>query len=103
MTETSTPDPDGESAGLYLSGFTSIACALARLMSMFIQQQMCQPAGTSAGTPACVITANYLTFLFEQFNQFRIGETGLNPLLEGKRAFISGGTRGIGAALCEVF
>ena len=24
-------------------------------------------------------------------------------LLEGKRAFISGGTRGIGAALCEVF
>src|SRR3989449_7368270 len=24
-------------------------------------------------------------------------------LLEGKRAFISGGTRGIGAAICEVF
>src|SRR5437899_6399588 len=24
-------------------------------------------------------------------------------LLEGKRAFITGGTRGIGAALCEVF
>jgi 3-oxoacyl-[acyl-carrier protein] reductase len=28
---------------------------------------------------------------------------GLSLLLEGKRAFISGGTRGIGAALCEVF
>src|SRR6185369_12847104 len=32
---------------------------------------------------------------------------GANPtvslLLEGKRAFITGGTRGIGAALCEVF
>jgi len=27
----------------------------------------------------------------------------LSLLLEGKRAFISGGTRGIGAALCEVF
>jgi 3-oxoacyl-[acyl-carrier protein] reductase len=27
----------------------------------------------------------------------------LTPLLEGKRAFISGGTRGIGAALCEIF
>lgn len=27
----------------------------------------------------------------------------MNLLLEGKRAFISGGTRGIGAALCEVF
>jgi len=24
-------------------------------------------------------------------------------LLEGKRAFITGGTRGIGAALCDVF
>jgi 3-oxoacyl-[acyl-carrier protein] reductase len=24
-------------------------------------------------------------------------------LLEGKRAFITGGTRGIGAAMCEVF
>ncbi len=32
-------------------------------------------------------------------------ETGkvLSLLLEGKRAFITGGTRGIGAALCEVF
>src|SRR6185369_12087367 len=32
---------------------------------------------------------------------------GANPtvslLLEGKRAFITGGTRGIGAALCDVF
>ncbi len=27
----------------------------------------------------------------------------MNLLLEGKRAFVSGGTRGIGAALCEVF
>jgi 3-oxoacyl-[acyl-carrier protein] reductase len=27
----------------------------------------------------------------------------LSLLLEGKRAFISGGTRGIGAALCEIF
>jgi len=27
----------------------------------------------------------------------------VNLLLEGKRAFVSGGTRGIGAALCEVF
>jgi 3-oxoacyl-[acyl-carrier protein] reductase len=27
----------------------------------------------------------------------------LSLLLEGKRAFVSGGTRGIGAALCEVF
>ena len=27
----------------------------------------------------------------------------MSLLLEGKRAFISGGTRGIGAALCEVF
>src|SRR5438105_3878679 len=27
----------------------------------------------------------------------------MSLLLEGKRAFISGGTRGIGAALCQVF
>lgn len=27
----------------------------------------------------------------------------MNLLLEGKRAFVSGGTRGIGAAMCEVF
>ncbi|MCA1623605.1 MAG: SDR family NAD(P)-dependent oxidoreductase, partial [Acidobacteria bacterium] len=27
----------------------------------------------------------------------------MSLLLEGKRAFVSGGTRGIGAALCEVF
>jgi 3-oxoacyl-[acyl-carrier protein] reductase len=27
----------------------------------------------------------------------------VNLLLEGKRAFVSGGTRGIGAAMCEVF
>lgn len=27
----------------------------------------------------------------------------MNLLLEGKRAFVSGGTRGIGAALCEIF
>ena len=34
----------------------------------------------------------------------RIGdERNLSLLLEGKRAFITGGTRGIGAALCEVF
>ncbi len=31
------------------------------------------------------------------------GDSHLSLLLEGKRAFISGGTRGIGAALCEVF
>lgn len=30
-------------------------------------------------------------------------ENTLSLLLEGKRAFISGGTRGIGAALCELF
>ena len=24
-------------------------------------------------------------------------------LLEGKRAFVSGGTRGIGAAICDIF
>ena len=62
------------------------------------------PAEATLVAPVtCVITANYLTFLFEQFNQFGIGETGLSLLLEGKRAFISGGTRGIGAALCEIF
>ncbi len=33
----------------------------------------------------------------------RCGDSYLSLLLEGKRAFISGGTRGIGAALCEVF
>ena len=27
----------------------------------------------------------------------------MSLLLEGKRAFITGGTRGIGAALCDVF
>lgn len=27
----------------------------------------------------------------------------MSLLLEGKTAFISGGTRGIGAALCEIF
>ena len=27
----------------------------------------------------------------------------MSLLLEGKRAFLTGGTRGIGAALCEVF
>jgi 3-oxoacyl-[acyl-carrier protein] reductase len=27
----------------------------------------------------------------------------LSLLLEGKRAFVTGGSRGIGAALCEVF
>ena len=27
----------------------------------------------------------------------------MSLLLEGKRAFITGGTRGIGAAMCEVF
>lgn len=31
------------------------------------------------------------------------GAQTLSLLLEGKRAFISGGTRGIGAALCEIF
>jgi 3-oxoacyl-[acyl-carrier protein] reductase len=32
-----------------------------------------------------------------------VGDIKLSLLLEGKRAFITGGTRGIGAALCEVF
>jgi 3-oxoacyl-[acyl-carrier protein] reductase len=32
-----------------------------------------------------------------------LGENRLASLLEGKRAFVSGGTRGIGAAICEVF
>ena len=27
----------------------------------------------------------------------------MSLLLEGKRAFITGGTRGIGAAMCEIF
>jgi 3-oxoacyl-[acyl-carrier protein] reductase len=31
------------------------------------------------------------------------GDIGLSLLLEGKRAFVSGGTRGIGAALCDIF
>lgn len=31
------------------------------------------------------------------------GDFDLSLLLEGKRAFVSGGTRGIGAAMCEVF
>jgi 3-oxoacyl-[acyl-carrier protein] reductase len=46
-----------------------------------------------------------LTFLFNLFEKFVIisGEIILSLLLEGKNAFISGGTRGIGAALCEVF
>ncbi|HBE81714.1 MAG TPA: beta-ketoacyl-ACP reductase [Blastocatellia bacterium] len=43
-----------------------------------------------------------LTFSFD-FPTIFDGETCLSLLLEGKRAFISGGTRGIGAALCEVF
>ncbi len=39
--------------------------------------------------------------LIEQF--FDLENVGLSLLLEGKRAFVSGGTRGIGAAICEIF
>jgi 3-oxoacyl-[acyl-carrier protein] reductase len=35
--------------------------------------------------------------------RFFLGAEQVSLLLEGKRAFITGGTRGIGAALCEVF
>ena len=34
---------------------------------------------------------------------FRETNRNVSLLLEDKRAFITGGTRGIGAALCEVF
>ena len=45
-----------------------------------------------------------LTFCIYIDRSFDLLENnGLSKLLEGKHAFISGGTRGIGAALCEIF
>lgn len=55
------------------------------------------------GEITCHFCAISLTFVFGYKLDPNIGDTGLSLLLEGKRAFISGGTRGIGAALCEIF
>jgi 3-oxoacyl-[acyl-carrier protein] reductase len=55
----------------------------------------------SFAQPTCHARAFSLTSVNRKVRQ----ETGckLSLLLEGKRVFVSGGTRGIGAAICEVF